>query len=280
MRFRANVAEAVLLGGLFYAVSQVNKLCRLQLCREMVRIMSRNARMQVWASLPCELVFTDINIESNADDNIILELNADLLSKLLRQISSSFHISVKLSKRSGAPMLSFTTMTELQGPESKTTITHDLPVRVIAKDYASQWTEPQLATPDVMIMAPSALYVAQVATGLRNISDKLYIEAGPHGDLLIGIATPSVEVTTKFSNLMNPAMVSDRDEEFDVSSSNVSNVRLSIGSREFCAAMRVAQLSHRLILCFLRDSSLLLYFNVHEHDEEAMVTYYLTSFEV
>lgn len=152
---------------------------------------------QVWATFAMDAIFENYHIQSAEPSNTInLELPIGPLQRALRSAISSTSASVRLTKRDGIPVLSFTIHTtthdpsapggfnaghatggyddddgnfpaevSLRGHEREKIITHDIPVRVLHPDIVEGTMQPNAREPDVHIRMPPLLQ-------LKAISDR------------------------------------------------------------------------------------------------------------
>jgi HUS1 checkpoint protein len=159
---------------------------------------------QVWATFSMEAIFENYHIQSAEPGNTInLELPIGPLQRALRSAITSTAASVRLTKRDGIPVLSFTIHTTTHDPnaggglgggfgreggggyddddgnfpaeplevslrgrgEREKIITHDIPVRVLHPDIVEGTMQPNVREPDVHIRMPPLLQ-------LKAISDR------------------------------------------------------------------------------------------------------------
>lgn len=220
-------------------------------------------------------MFTQYIIESAAENIINLELNVDALGKLLKSISSTGQVTMKLSRRDSVPMLSFNS--QFFGKSGGTNaITHDLRVRVMSSSFISQITEPAIPDPDVVILLPPLANLQQISNSFRVLSDKFVLTASGQGDFSIAITTPSVKTTTSFRKLINPTLA-NAETRPDPS----TQVSLKIDAKDWCNLLRIGSIAKSVIACFCKDHALVLYVYVSEEgdDHSCVLTYYIATYQ-
>lgn len=205
MKFKCTIVDIPTLAKLTQSLALLSKQAWIRLTPDSIQFIIQPSGTQVWATIETETLFTHYIIESNASNVINLEVNIESLGRLLRSISDTAQVSMKLTKRDRYPMLSFNT-TWFGPGGGQNTITHDLHVRVLSAAFIAQIKEPSIPTPDVVILLPPLTHLAQVANGLRVLSDRLLVSANGNGEFSIGVETPAVCASTAFTHLVNPSL--------------------------------------------------------------------------
>jgi HUS1 checkpoint protein len=292
MKFKSTLVDIPLLARIVQSLAVMNKICWLRLSKTAIQfiVAQQATSTQVWASISTESLFRQYTIESNADNVINLELSVDEFGRLLRNIVSNSEVTVKLTKRSGYPMLScMSTFYGKQGGAN--TVTNDLNVRVLSSQFLDELQEPDVGEPDVVIMLPSLIQLAHICTSLKALSDKLILSANMSGKFSVGIDTPAVKTETLFSNLAHPtlnqAAYDEPIEDLPVQKRDKQQFcHLRIDAKDWCNLLKIGPVAKRVVACFCEGQVLVIY--VHLSDEEtddeqnphaAVLTYYIPTFQ-
>lgn len=245
-------------------------------------IVPSHAGTQVWTVLGKETLFSQYVIESNADNVINLELNMETFAGLLRIISTSNEVMMKLTKRDKYPMLSLSTI--YYGKQGgNNTVTHDLHVKVLSSQFISQIREPVVPEPDVAIVLPNLTHLLHISTSFRSLSDKIVLRANMAGKFSIGINTPAVSTFTSFSSLMNPALDPAQVEDVATHPTQMRDseafVEMKVDAKDWCNLLRIGSIARRVIALFCEGHALILYVYISEEDDEgsAVLTYYIST---
>ncbi|SLM34166.1 Checkpoint protein Hus1/Mec3 [Lasallia pustulata] len=257
MRFKSSIRNITTLTKFAAPLSSLNKIAWVRLDNDQVRFtIIPEQGTQVWAVLSIDTIFETYNIESAAPNNTInLELPLVPFYKALRSAYGATSASLRLTKRDNIPLLSLTIVTntltssghttvglsgqcfngnnpELSveddvrmnaGPhrDRETTITQDIPVRVMSAATGEGLHEPRCREPDVHILLPSLLQLKSISerftklgllatttnnnnlnsdTNTRNnglnstaAGPKLELCANMHGELRLGIRTDALK---------------------------------------------------------------------------------------
>lgn len=150
MRLRAYVNNVSLLAGLVQTSASVASPCYLHFTPTTLRLISPAGQygVQIWATLDVEAVFTNYRIESHHDNEIIVEVSADSLARVLRSAAGALEVILRLGKREKDPLLSWSiTMTSHSG--TRLDVMQEIVVRILRQSEYSLISEPLCPKPDV-----------------------------------------------------------------------------------------------------------------------------------
>ncbi|KAK7954351.1 hypothetical protein PG996_015234 [Apiospora saccharicola] len=113
MRFKTNLKNIRTFSKLVAALSSLEKIAWLRLDDEHVRFtVIPDTGSQVWALLPMEFIFDNVQLQSaEAQNTINLELPLVPLQRALRSALNATSASLRLTKKDGIPILSMTIQT-------------------------------------------------------------------------------------------------------------------------------------------------------------------------
>lgn len=290
MKFKSIITDLATFSKITQSLALLSKQAWVRLTPSSVQFIIQPSGTQVWATLENDTMFSSFVIESNAENVINLELNVDSLGRLLRSIGDTGTVVMKLTKRDRYPMLSFST-TYFGRLGGSNVVTHDLHVRVLSTAFIAQITEPVIPDPDVVVMVPSLLQLAQISGSLRGLSDKILIAANMDGKFSIGIATPAVSTETLFRGLINPGMEAAVAEDGAAgihpsqARDKAAFCRLKVDAKDWCNLLRIGSIAKRVIACFCEGHALVLYVYVSEEDDlrssgnGSVLTYYIATYQ-
>ncbi len=212
---------------------------------------------------PQDSIFETYTIESAAPQNTInLELPVAPLHRALRSALSATSASLRLTKKDNIPLLSLTIVTNTINNPSRiagtnavpnnddgggfgdvderdlsfdfhggsrvreTTITQDVPVRVLSAASVESIHEPRCRDPDVHILLPSLMQLKSIserftklalatkstssgsglAAAANALGPRLELSANMHGSLRLSIATDALSISSVWTGLSNPEL--------------------------------------------------------------------------
>ncbi|KAL9107358.1 MAG: hypothetical protein Q9227_007723 [Pyrenula ochraceoflavens] len=306
---------------------------------------------QVWSQLSPDIVFESILIQSNEPGNVInLEVPIAALHRALRSAIGATSAQLRLTKKDNVPILSLTIVTntfisgnsvsalgttastitdeygtfELPPDESfdfdlgggpprerETTITQDVPVKVLAKHTVDGLHEPRCREPDVHIILPNLLQVKSISerftrlslssktTSSTNVVPKLELSANMHGSFKISIKTDALSISSAWTGLINPELdpshvsqgsqgirdhPSTRMRMLGGENGNAEEgwAKVRIDGKDWSKVLSVGRLGGRVIACFIDETALILYVYLQNEDdsEESCLTYYINSYSL
>jgi HUS1 checkpoint protein len=182
--------------------------------------------------------------------------------------------------------------------EREKIITHDIPVRVLHPDTVETIMQPKVREPDVHIQLPPLLQLKAISDRFTRLAatsststtrgpaanPKLELSANMHGSLRLRIATDSLDVTSTWDKLENPALDPSQlavpIEEHpstrfrEAGPDKWATVR--VDGKDWSRVLSVGRLEGRVIACFADDHALILYVYVPQFDdagaEDSVVT--------
>ena len=204
------------------------------------------------------MVFESYIIQSNEPGNVInFEVPIAALHRALKSAIGASSAQLRLTKKDNVPILSLTIVTNTfisgnsvsalgtttstisdeygtfefppdesfdfdtsVGPsrERETTITQDVPVKVLLKHMVEDLQEPRCPEPDVHIVLPNLLQVKSIserftrlslstkASSSTNVVPKLELSANMHGAFKISIRTDALSISSMWTGLVNPEL--------------------------------------------------------------------------
>lgn len=255
MRFKAEIRSVKTFAQLTASLASIGKVAWVRLDDRDVRFtIIPEQGSQVWAVLQPETVFESYKIQSAAENNTInLEVPVQPLTNALRSAQGAHSANIRLTKKDDIPLLSITiTSTALGGTTigtygfrsgtertgygfdgepslaeaftgrgHETTITQDVPVRVLSVRNFEGIHEPRCREPDVHILLPPLMQLKSISdrftrlalagkpvsgTGLTTTGPKLEMSANMHGCLRLGVKTDTMKISSTWTGLDNPEL--------------------------------------------------------------------------
>ncbi|KAF8457249.1 checkpoint protein Hus1/Mec3 [Terfezia claveryi] len=250
-----------------------------------------------------DTLFDDYRIASAAQNVINLQLSLDTLHRALRSAYSASDASIRLTKRAsdGAPVLclTITTMTSssrLSAPvlsSGNTTVTQEVPVKVLSASNVVDLVEPTCPEPDVHIILPPLSQLRAISerfnrlTGSSSVSDshRLLLSANMQGEFKMQIETDVVKVESLFRGLVNPELDPMQIEGGIENHPSTRRDRaefaeVRVEGKEWVRLLKVYSIAKRVIACFCVGHALVLYVYLTDIDEDhsAVLTYYMSSY--
>ncbi|KAI9669852.1 MAG: hypothetical protein M1817_004593 [Caeruleum heppii] len=326
------------------SLSSLGKVAWVRLDNEQVRFtIIPEQGTQVWAVLSIDSIFETYTIQSASPNNTInLELPIEPLHRALKSALSATSASLRLTKKDNIPLLSLTIVTNtvssgtaagefsfadgngfdqderaiamLGGRDRETTITQDVPVRVLNPANVEGIHEPRCREPDVHILLPSLMQLKAISdrftrlasaaanptssTGLANsvTGPRLELCANMHGSLRLSITTDAFSISSRWTGLSNPELdpaqieggeegirdhPSTRMRELGRNDSEEGWAKVRIDGRDWSRVLSVGRLGGRVIACFAHEHALILYVYLSNDDDggdESVLTYYISSY--
>jgi HUS1 checkpoint protein len=171
--------------------------------------------------------------------------------------------------------------------ERETIITQDIPVKVISMEVVQRIHEPRTQEPDVNIYLPPLAQVKTISDRFTrlavattkasaNTNPRLELSANMHGSLRISVKTDALNITSRWTGLLNPEL---DPTQFDGGEESVRNhptarmkelggpngeneagwSKVRIDAKDWSRVLSVGRVSARVIACFINDGGLILY---------------------
>ncbi|KAJ8323358.1 hypothetical protein BDEG_22709 [Batrachochytrium dendrobatidis JEL423] len=218
-----------------------------------------------------ETLFEDYKIESVSDNHIWLEVKGDHLLRALKSGQKSVQMIMRLSKKQGLPVLSFT-ITNQSRIGKLIILVQDVPVRVISPDKTHEFREPATPDFDVHILMPPILSVRNIAERMKAVGQRLVISANMSGQLTMGVSNDIVKIQTFFKDLINPILDPVQVDVLTCASTNRNKAEFAeveVDIRDFIKFVQCYQLHPSKILCCINEQSCLIFYVVMGDDDES-----------
>jgi len=250
-------------------LEKIDKQCTIHLTTKRIQFIllkELEQGYQVWSSMNAASLFSDYLIESKADNEISFQINLLHLGRALKcgEKSQSQEILVKLTRKGDLPYLSLTM--EIS-PTKSVMLTQDVPIQPLSAEQMNTFLEPELPTPDIIIMMPALKAMKNVIKRMKNLNKTLIIRANMNGELTLKVQTELVSIATFYRNLEHPQIDgSTRNEGPDT----IASVQVDV--TKFWKALYSYQVSpSHVICCIIQDVALVL----HALLDDFFITYYI-----
>ncbi|KAF2478548.1 checkpoint protein Hus1/Mec3, partial [Neohortaea acidophila] len=196
--------------------------------------------------------------------------------------------------------------------DRETTVTQDIPIRVLAPASVEGLHEPVCRDPDVHITLPNLVQLKSISdrftklalstksstrTGFNSStsSPKLELSGNMHGCLRLSLNTDSLRISSLWTGLENPEL--DPDQVADGLDNHPSTRMKGLGDsagqsdegwatvrvegRDWGRVLSVGRLGGRVIACFCHEHALVLYVFIGGEESgvgESVLTYYISSY--
>lgn len=313
MRFKSSIPEVNTFIKVVASLSQLGSITWMRIDDENVRFtVIPEQGSQVWAVLPVYSIFgEDFMVQSASELNVInLEVPLGPLHTALKSAQDCTYASLRLTKKDGAPLLCLTINTSIQVSSSgagaingsgdmvqskDTTISQDVPIRVLAAASVEGIHEPRCKEPEVIILLPPLNQIKTISerftrislaskkaqaqgsglqaggTGAGQSAIRLELGANMHGELSIAIKTDALNVESKWKGLVNPELdptvvengesgirehPSTRWRELE---GDEAWAKVRVEGKDWGRVLGVGRLGGRVVACFCDDHALILY---------------------
>ncbi|THY14878.1 Hus1-like protein [Aureobasidium pullulans] len=203
-------------------------------------------------------------------------------------------------------------------PQRETTITQDIPIKVLSPAVVSGLREPRAKEPDVHIDLPPLMQLKSISdrftklaiastktpngsTGFRGNTTrapKLELSANMHGCLRLRLKTDAMDISSRWTGLNNPELdpstveggeegiaqhpstrMRARGDPEGLSDEGWATVRLD--GKDWGKVLGIGRVGGRVISCFCDENALILYVyltNEADNAEQSVITYYVSSY--
>ena len=267
------------------------------------------------------------------NNTINLEVPLAPLQRALKSAQSAIAANIRLTKKDGIPLLSLTITTTTinssapsgsavngragfgengvdtdapdefreesvdffgaRGQDRETTVTQDIPIRVLAPASVEGLHEPRCRDPDVHITLPNLQQLKSISdrftklalstktsgrTGLGSSSSgpKLELSGNMHGCLRLSLNTDSLRISSLWTGLENPELDPDQVADGENGLANHPSTRMKelgdstgqaeegwatvrVEGRDWGRVLSVGRLGGRVIACFCHEHAVILY---------------------
>ncbi|KAK3056047.1 Checkpoint protein hus1 [Extremus antarcticus] len=196
-------------------------------------------------------------------------------------------------------------------PDRETTVTQDIPVRVLAPASVEGLHEPRCREPDVHIVLPNLLQLKSISDRFTKLAlstkagrpgaslgPKLELSGNMHGCLRLSLKTDSLRISSLWTNLENPELDPAKVADGEAGLANHPSTHMKqlgdatgqselgwstvrIEGKDWGRVLSVGRLGGRVIACFVNEHALILYVFLGGDDAgvgETVLTYYITSY--
>ena len=180
-----------------------------------------------------------------------------------------------------------------RGQDRETTVTQDIPIRVLAPASVEGIHEPRCRDPDVHITLPNLMQLKSISdrftklalstksntrTGFHNSATgpKLELSGSMHGCLRLSLNTDSLRISSLWTGLENPELDPDQAPEGEAGLANHPSTRMKalgdstgqseegwatvrVEGRDWGRVLSVGRLGGRVIACFCHEHAVILY---------------------
>lgn len=202
-----------------------------------------------------------------------------------------------------------------RGGDRETTVTQDIPVRVLAPASVEGLHEPRCREPDVHITLPNLMQLKSISdrftklamstkagtrTGFNSSTagPKLELSGNMHGCLKLSLNTDSLRISSLWTGLENPELDPDQiPEGEDGLANHPSTIMKALGDstgqsdegwatvrvegKDWGRVLSVGRLGGRVIACFCHEHAVILYVFIGGDETgngESVLTYYISSY--
>ena len=202
-----------------------------------------------------------------------------------------------------------------RGQDRETTVTQDIPVRVLAPTSVEGLHEPRCREPDVHLTLPDLMQLKSISdrftklamstkgstrTGFNSAvsGPKLELSGNMHGCLRLSLNTDSLRISSLWTGLENPELDPDQVAEGEAGLANHPSTRMKelgdssgqseegwatvrVEGRDWGRVLSVGRLGGRVIACFCHEHAVILYVFLGGEETgvgESVLTYYISSY--
>ncbi|WWD06059.1 hypothetical protein V865_004144 [Kwoniella europaea PYCC6329] len=283
MRFRTGISNVALLHKITRSLAALARSCVIRLSPEQVHFIvpgnESSTGVQVWSQVKVSTLFDAYKIESNADNEIWVELHLDSLLKILRSADSSVgsinesrstaaltesDVTLKLNKKGQQPIWSF----EIRGYTAQRkpmSITHEIPVKILSARRQAGLNEPLCPQPDIHVVLPNLLELRNIVSRLSHLAEDVKVSANHEGRLELTSKASRVNLTTTWNDLSVPSSNTNDDDQPPPPPDQMFTVTVAIkGFLKFLTSHLVGGAA---IACICEDHCLIAYVYIGELNE-------------
>ncbi|KAK3705816.1 Checkpoint protein hus1 [Vermiconidia calcicola] len=202
-----------------------------------------------------------------------------------------------------------------RGQDRETTVTQDIPIRVLAPASVEGLHEPRCREPDVHITLPNLMQLKSISdrftklalstktstrTGFTSSASgpKLELSGNMHGCLRLSLNTDSLRISSLWTGLENPELDPEQNSEGEAGLASHPSTRMKqlgdstgqseegwatvrVEGRDWGRVLSVGRLGGRVIACFCHEHALILYVFIGGNETgvgESVLTYYISSY--
>ncbi|TEB31539.1 cell cycle checkpoint [Coprinellus micaceus] len=303
MRFRANIENVPLFFRVIQTLEKLQKKLIIKFTEETMHLIcnheTNEGGIQVWSQMRVPSLFTKYRIQSNAKNEITMNLYSDALLGALRSAAANpasalngagntagapssietDEVIVRLTKKNDQAMLSF----EITGTTRLgrlVRVVHDVRIEVLKPADAARLAEPLCPTPNVHILLPPLHKLRTIVERLRPMSNILAIRANSNGHLQLGINTEGVKLETDWRNCTNPSNNDGNEPEDEEDEEDLEERKkmyaVIVSIKSFLKFLGAHQVSTTTIACVCQHHCLILYVYIGDvADAGGVLTFYV-----
>lgn len=330
MRFRADIQNIHTFTKFTASLATLGNVAWLRLDERDVRFtVIPEQGTQVWSVLSIDTIFDNYTIQSAAEHNTInLEVPLAPLQRALRSAQNAITANIRLTKKDNIPLLSLTIKTitinssnpsafgERNGADGigddfgstgdlregsvdffsrqdrETTITQDVPIRVLAATSVEGLHEPRCREPDVHIYLPNLLQLKGISDRFTKLAmstkagtrggfngasgPRLELSANMHGCLRLALNTDAMRINSLWTGLDNPELDPEHSLDGSQGIANHPSTRMKalgdsrgeseegwatvrLDGKDWGKVLSVGRLGGRVIACLCHEHAMILY---------------------
>lgn len=260
--------------------------CRLRLSPDklyLVDLGDSDENAKIWSEIDRTNLFSTYKIESAQSNNeILLVINVEQLSRALKSTVAATSVTFKLSKKDDVNFMSLIIGTKsVIGADRP--ISQDIPIQICHHSDIDQIQPPALPNPEINIYLPAAKMLRNVVERMKALSELVVVSANGVGELTLKVETSVVTVKTFFKDLQNAEWKEDEGptdasqavlaarpkEDFLDATIPVKNLHAFIAANQPDSTSILLSIVHgkTVVLSVIHDeSTLTLYIPVHNDD--------------
>ncbi|CAK4885448.1 unnamed protein product [Aphanomyces euteiches] len=254
MRFRGNLTAASF--PILMEVSQFmhrvssSEMCFVTLNEERMSFALKTSGedVQTYFHLNVSKLFSDVVIESRANNHIAFALGIANFSRALQSGKEASGVLLRLLKREGRSFLS------LRAKTVDLDIIQNIPIEVVSMTTAENYREPNVPPPTVALEMPSLRSLRTITDRLKVMQKYILLQAGMDGTLRLRVESDAFALQTLYTNLRSRAdLVDDENEDMDIPPT--STVR--VDAKHISKMLSVDGNAVMSVLCCLVDTQAL-----------------------
>ncbi|KAI5849638.1 checkpoint protein Hus1/Mec3 [Morchella snyderi] len=283
MRFKTDITNITTLTKLVSCLSSISKVAWLKLDEEQVHFtLMDEDTVKVFATISKETIFSTYRIASASSNTINLEVPLPVLLRALRSCASSPTATIRLTKRAAdnVPILCITVST---APASSTLVTQEIPVRVLAPATVAGLGEPEVPPPQVSVVLPALAAVRGVVERMNRLAvGRVRVRlgarrVGAEREFRMGVEGDEVKVESVWKGLGSGLGVEEEEEIVEPEEDGDGWAGVTVNGKEWARVLKCAGLAKNVVAFFVNDYALVVYVYLAENENDAVITYYMSS---
>ncbi|KXN67355.1 Hus1-like protein [Conidiobolus coronatus NRRL 28638] len=202
MKFSATFRSTQLIHKICQIFEKVHKMCLLHLTKDYLTFVVRGEvgqEPQVWLQVKMDQVFADFTIKSAHQDKIYLELDASHWVRSLKESILGINSTLKLTKSAqGQVVLKMVIDEKSSKPGKFSTVTHDIPVRVLLNSQFNNIAQPTMEEFTMRVQMPTLISLRHVIERLKTLGQLITINANWNGFFQIKMQSEKCDINTTY----------------------------------------------------------------------------------